>query len=249
MTQLRVVDHKTVGFIDKAALDFTNVFTAYKDKIKKELQNLDFKSGFVRQEDQMEDFVQAFFTKVWDKKILHLFKINKTLKSKDPILTFLRGHLRTFYKSVKSPEIRNDRASGYVNDVNYVAELQYLPEWECYKQKHPEGEKFKTTEDFKAWILSRNDESKYVEPSFEENKGFCYEIKRISKAFVKSLRGEEIRAWRPFLYDEFLPREVAKQLGVSLRTAFNLRASIYSKAKKYLGGSLEGYYAGHYKVK
>jgi len=248
MTQLRVVDHKTVGFIDKVALDFTNVFTAYKDKIKKELQNLDFKSGFVRQEDQVEDFVQAFFVKVWDKKILQSFD-GKLSKSDDPILTFLKYHLRAFYKSVKAKELRSDRSSGYVNDVNYVAELQYLPEWEKYKQKHPEGEKFKTTEDFKAWILSRNDEVKYVEPSFEEDKGFCYEIRKISRAFKKSLKGEEIRAWKPFLYFEFSPREVAKQLGVSLRTAFNLRASIYSKAKKHLGGSLEGYYAGHYKVK
>ena len=77
---------------------------------------------------------------------------------------------------------------------------------------------------------------------FEESKGFCHDIKKVSKAFIKSLRGLEHKAWKFFIYDEASADEVAKQLGISNRTSFRLKDSIKSKAKRYL----KRYYAGNY---
>jgi DNA-directed RNA polymerase specialized sigma subunit len=64
----------------------------------------------------------------------------------------------------------------------------------------------------------------------------------VSKAFIKSLRGLEHKAWKFFIYDEASADEVAKQLGISNRTSFRLKDSIKSKAKRYL----KRYYAGNY---
>ena len=75
----------------------------------------------------------------------------------------------------------------------------------------------------------------------EEDNGFCHDIKKVTKAFLKSLKGEEKRAWKFFIYDEKPAEEVARSLGISSRTSFRLKDSINHKAKIYL----KGYYAGN----
>ena len=67
-----------------------------------------------------------------------------------------------------------------------------------------------------------------------------HDIKKVGKAFVKSLRGLEKKAWKMFIHDEVSAETVANELGVSTRTSFRLKDSINSKAKMYL----KGYYAG-----
>ena len=74
----------------------------------------------------------------------------------------------------------------------------------------------------------------------DEDTGFCHDIKKVGKAFVKSLRGLEKKAWKMFIHDEASAETVANELGVSTRTSFRLKDSINSKAKMYL----KGYYAG-----
>jgi hypothetical protein len=75
----------------------------------------------------------------------------------------------------------------------------------------------------------------------DEDPGFCHDIHKVGKAFVKSLRGKwEKKAWKMFIHDEASAETVANELGISTRTSFRLKDTINSKAKMYL----KGYYAG-----
>ena len=208
MTQIRAHACKTVGFIDKAALDFGVVYTTHYPKIKQQLVKLDYISGFKRPKDQIDDLAQAFFTKVWEKKILNLFDANLA-KSKDPILAFLYNHLRTFYKSVRSKQIRESNGN---KNLKEVMKMNPVANSNLYGSVH------------------------------EDHKGFCHDIKKVSKAFIKSLKGLERKVWKAFIYDGTSVGQVATQLRVSTRTSYRLKDSVKSKAKKYL----EGYYAGNY---
>ena len=76
-----------------------------------------------------------------------------------------------------------------------------------------------------------------------EDKGFCHDIKKVSKAFVKSLKGLERRVHRLFK-DQIMevdPKQISLQLGVSLATSYRLKESIKSKAQEYMNG----YYSGN----
>ena len=99
---------------DGAALDFSEVYKKYFSRVKQRLVQLDNKSGFTRTNYQIEDLTQTFFTKVWANNILNSFDPNKA-KSKDPILTFLNNHIRTFFKNLKEKEVR---------EVNNMKELK-----------------------------------------------------------------------------------------------------------------------------
>ena len=76
-----------------------------------------------------------------------------------------------------------------------------------------------------------------------EDNGFCHDIKKVSKAFVKSLKGLERRVYRVFK-DQIIeadPKKIALQLGVSLRTSYRLKESIKSKAQEHM----TRYYSGN----
>ena len=76
-----------------------------------------------------------------------------------------------------------------------------------------------------------------------EDNGFCHDIKKVSKTFVRSLKGLERRVYRLFK-DQILdadPKQIALQLGVSQATSYRLKESIQTKAREYLGG----YYSGN----
>ena len=80
-----------------------------------------------------------------------------------------------------------------------------------------------------------------------EDKGFCHDIKKVSKAFVKSLKGLERKVYRLFK-DQIMeadPKQIALQLGVSLATSYRLKESIKSKAQEYM----KGYYSGNINFK
>tara|TARA_B100002051_G_C16660221_1_gene598703 strand:- start:22 stop:657 length:636 start_codon:yes stop_codon:yes gene_type:complete len=80
-----------------------------------------------------------------------------------------------------------------------------------------------------------------------EDKDFCHDIKKVSKAFVKSLKGLERRVYRLFK-DQIMEadaKEIALQLGVSQMTSYRLKESIKSKAREYMNG----YYSGNVNFK
>ena len=214
---------------DGAALDFSKVYKKYFSRVKQRLVQLDNKSGFTRTNDQIEDLTQAFFTKVWANNILNSFDPNKA-KSKDPILTFLNNHVWGFFKNLKEKETR---------EANNMKELKQ--NFGIFEYK---------SEDNKFSVLPKSNiknnviaNSTFAGNTHVEDNGFCHDIKKVSKAFIKSLKGLERRVYRLFK-DQIIeadPKEIALQLGVSLRTSYRLKESIKSKAQEYMSG----YYSGN----
>jgi len=204
---------KKVGFISKAALDFSVVYKTYFSKIKQKIAKLGNKSGFVRSNDQIEELAQAFFAKVWEKNILSKFDPNRS-KSKDPLLTFLNNKVWGFYRDTVKKQVREN---------NGVQKLK---------------QNMKVCNVANSTLLG----SVHV-----EDKDFCHDIKKVSKAFVKSLKGLEKRVYRLFK-DQIMeadPKKIALQLGVSQRTSYRLKESIKSKAQEYMNG----YYSGNVNFK
>ena len=191
---------------ESSALSFSDVYLSHLPKIKACLRKLDHLSGFNRPTDQINELAQDFFTKVWADNLLAYFDPSRA-KSKDAILAYLYNHLRNFYSSARTKEIR------YVETNNQLKEISTLglcSNSNLYGAKH------------------------------DEDTGFCHDVKKVGKAFVKSLRGLEKKAWKMFIHDEASADTVANQLGIGRMTSYRLKDSINSKAKMYL----KGYYAG-----
>ena len=191
---------------ESSALNFSDVYLSHLPKIKACLRKLDHLSGFNRPTDQINELAQDFFTKVWADNLLAYFDPSRA-KSKDAILAYLYNHLRNFYSSARTKEIR------YVETNNQLKEISTLglcSNSNLYGAKH------------------------------DEDTGFCHDVKKVGKAFVKSLRGLEKKAWKMFIHDEASADAVANQLGIGRMTSYRLKDSINSKAKMYL----KGYYAG-----
>ena len=191
---------------ESSALNFSDVYLSHLPKIKACLRKLDHLSGFNRPTDQISELAQDFFTKVWADNLLAYFDPSRA-KSKDAILAYLYNHLRNFYSSARTKEIR------YVETNNQLKEIS---------------------------TLGLRSNSNLYGTKHDEDTGFCHDVKKVGKAFVKSLRGLEKKAWKMFIHDEASADTVANQLGVSARTSYRLKDSINSKAKMYL----KGYYAG-----
>ena len=83
-------------------------------------------------------------------------------------------------------------------------------------------------------ILNPIVETNLTDNSYQ-NIHFCLDYPKLRKVFTKSLKGLERRCYKLFIKFNFTAREVAKAIGVSLRTAFNLKKSIIEKAKKLSG--------------
>ena len=104
---------------NEPVLDFGSIYNKYFTKISQRLAKLDRLSGFTRSVDQNEELTQSFFAKVWEKKILNSFDPSKT-QSKDPILTFLNNHVRTFFKNLKEREVREANAMSSLKENHKV---------------------------------------------------------------------------------------------------------------------------------
>ena len=188
------------------ALNFSDVYLSHLPKIKACIRKLDYKSGFKRSTDQINELAQDFFTKVWADSILDYFDPSRA-KSKDAILAYLYNHLRNFYSSIRTKEIRYAETKKRLKEVS---------------------------------TLGLRSNSNLFGTKHDEDTGFCHDIKKVGKAFVKSLRGLEKKAWKMFIHDEASADTVAKELGIGRMTSYRLKDSINSKAKMYL----KGYYAG-----
>ena len=191
---------------ESSALNFSDVYLSHLPKIKACLRKLDHLSGFNRPTDQINELAQDFFTKVWADNLLAYFDPSRA-KSKDAILAYLYNHLRNFYSSARTKEIR------YVETNNQLKEIS---------------------------TLGLRSNSNLYGTKHDEDTGFCHDVKKVGKAFVKSLRGLEKKAWKMFIHDEASADTVANQLGIGRMTSYRLKDSINSKAKMYL----KGYYAG-----
>ena len=202
--------NQSVTNVASTALNFSDVYLSHLPKIKACIRKLDHKSGFKRSTDQINELAQDFFTKVWADSILDYFDPSRA-KSKDPILAYLYNHLRNFYSSIRTEEIRYAETKKRLKEVST---LGLRSNTNLFGTKH------------------------------DEDTGFCHDIKKVGKAFVKSLRGLEKKAWKMFIHDEASADTVAKELGIGRMTSYRLKDSINSKAKMYL----KGYYAGSLKL-
>ena len=198
--------YQSVTNVESTELNFSDVYLSHLSKIKACIRKLDHKAGFKRSTDQTDELAQDFFTKVWADSILDYFDPSRA-KSKDAILAYLYNHLRNFYSSIRTKEIRYAETKKRLKDVSTLG-------------LHSNSNLFGTKHD--------------------EDTGFCHDIKKVGKAFVKSLRGLEKKAWKMFIHDEASADTVAKELGIGRMTSYRLKDSINSKAKMYL----KGYYAG-----
>ena len=197
---------QSVTNVASTALNFSDVYLSHLPKIKACIRKLDHKSGFKRSTDQINELAQDFFTKVWADSILDYFDPSRA-KSKDPILAYLYNHLRNFYSSIRTKEIKDAETKKRLKEVS---------------------------------TLGLRSNSNLFGTKHDEDTGFCHDIKKVGKAFVKSLRGLEKKAWKMFIHDEASADIVAKELGIGRMTSYRLKDSINSKAKMYL----KGYYAG-----
>ena len=198
--------NQSVTNVASTALNFSDVYLSHLPKIKACIRKLDHKASFKRSTDQINELAQDFFTKVWADSILDYFDPSRT-KSKDPILAYLYNHLRNFYSSIRTKEIRYAETNKRLKEVS---------------------------------TLGLRSNSNLFGTKHDEDTGFCHDIKKVGKAFVKSLRGLEKKAWKMFIYDDASANTVAKELGIGRMTSYRLKDSINSKAKMYL----KGYYAG-----
>jgi hypothetical protein len=199
--------YQSVTNVESTVLNFSDVYLSHLSKIKACIRKLDHKAGFKRSTDQINELAQDFFTKVWADNILDYFDLSRA-KSKDAILAYLYNHLRNFYSSVRTKEIRYAETKKKLTEVS---------------------------------TLGLRSNSNLFGTKHDEDPGFCHDIHKVGKAFVKSLRGKwEKKAWKMFIHDEASAETVANELGISTRTSFRLKDTINSKAKMYL----KGYYAG-----
>ena len=197
---------QSVANVASTTLNFSDVYLSHLSKIKACIRKLDHKAGFKRSTDQTDELAQDFFTKVWADSILDYFDPSRA-KSKDAILAYLYNHLRNFYSSIRTKEIRYAETKRRLKEVS---------------------------------TLGLRSNSNLFGTKHDEDTGFCHDIKKVGKAFVKSLRGLEKKAWKMFIYDDASANTVAKELGIGRMTSYRLKDSINSKAKMYL----KGYYAG-----
>ena len=197
---------QSVANVASTTLNFSDVYLSHLSKIKACIRKLDHKAGFKRSTDQTDELAQDFFTKVWADSILDYFDPSRA-KSKDAILAYLYNHLRNFYSSIRTKEIRYAETKKRLKEVS---------------------------------TLGLRSNSNLFGTKHDEDTGFCHDIKKVGKAFVKSLRGLEKKAWKMFIYDDASANTVAKELGIGRMTSYRLKDSINSKAKMYL----KGYYAG-----
>ena len=197
---------QSVANVASTTLNFSDVYLSHLSKIKACIRKLDHKAGFKRSTDQTDELAQDFFTKVWADSILDYFDPSRA-KSKDAILAYLYNHLRNFYSSIRTKEIRYAETKKRLKEVS---------------------------------TLGLRSNSNLFGTKHDEDTGFCHDIKKVGKAFVKSLRGLEKKAWKMFIYDDASANTVAKELGIGRMTSYRLKDSINSKAKMYLKGSYAG---------
>lgn len=208
--------------------DSSAIYFTYLPKIKAGIVKLDKLSGFKRKSAELDELALDFAIHVLEKNLFSEFDYSRA-KSKDPIFSFLFNHLRNFYRDVKNKEKQNEEI----------------------KQQHMlraglGGTKGLISADEMDQLKKRADQDHPIE-AYEESKDFCADIKKISKSFIRSLKGLEKKAWKWFLEENASIQEVANRLGVSNRTTNSLKASIKIKAQKHMNDG--GYFASNINYK
>lgn len=180
-----------------------------------------YKSGRNVSISEFDDYVQAVFLKLYERK-------DHLLSNFDPN----KGNIEQFmYKSISYALRESSRDMTTQDNKNHLAK-------QAIRNSADDGNSMKHSEIRDDGVYNRSFKSSNAYPA---NYSFCYDLQnKVRKAFVKSLKAPERRSWKLFLKYGFTCREVARKLGVSVGAAVNLRKSIENKAKY----CLEGYDSG-----
>ncbi|MDB9825262.1 hypothetical protein OAC15_04045 [Alphaproteobacteria bacterium] len=209
-------------------INFGSIYESQKINVTNYIKSLDRKSGFFRSTDDLKDLVQSYFLEIFENK----YRDGKTYKtidkydpsrandkshSGDPIFKFLIGSIKNFYKKSRKENIR------YLETKKALLQ-EHQNKITNFHNKAAKNLDLDAKENYRNKILNND----------TEELSFCYDVKKLSSSFVKNLKGLELKTWKFFILEEMTPLMVAKHLGFSERTAYNLRNSINSKAQEHM---------------
>tara|TARA_B100000989_G_scaffold96611_1_gene70330 strand:+ start:2572 stop:3201 length:630 start_codon:yes stop_codon:yes gene_type:complete len=200
-------------------LNIKDVYENQFQNIAKYIKSLDLRAGFFRPEDDYKDLVHEFLTNIFEVKnrnnqsyrLIDSYDPQRC-KSNNPQLKFLIGLLKNFYSAQRSKDLKRR------NIIKNIHQEQ-LDNVTCF---HNKSNRY----DFYQDQLLQNNQ--------EEGSNFCHDFKKLSRDFVKKLKGLELKAYKYLIDDQLTPRELALTLGVSKQTAYNLRKSINQKAQNIM---------------
>ena len=108
--------------LNNNTLDFTKVYSNYFSKIKSQIKSLDRSNLYSRNNESLEDLTQGFFVDLFHKNSLSKYDLSRAA-GKDPVLTFLRNHLRNYYRLKYNQEMKDKRIS---NEISTVKPIIYI---------------------------------------------------------------------------------------------------------------------------
>ena len=175
-------------------INFGSIYESQKINVTNYIKSLDRKSGFSRSTDDLKDLVQGYFLEIFENK----HRNGKTYKaidkydpsrandkshSGDPIFKFLIGSIRNFYKKSRKENIRH-------LETRKALLHEHQNKITSYHNKVDINEDLDAKENYRDEILKNNTEDYLV---------FCYDFKKLSRSFVKNLKGLELKTWKLFI--------------------------------------------------
>lgn len=197
-------------------LNFKDVYENQFHNISNYIKSLDTKAGFFRSEEDHEEMIHEFFAEIFETKkrnnrsyrLVDTYDPNRS-ESNNPQFKFLIGLIKNFYASQRTKDLKRRETLKNIKQ-------EQLDAITCFHNKSDEENYYQDE------VIINNQ---------EKDLGFCHDIKKLSRDFVKKLKGLELKAYKYLIEDQMSPKQLAKVLGVSSRTAYNLKESINKKAQ------------------
>jgi len=197
-------------------LNFKDVYDTQFHNISNYIKSLDAKAGFFRSEEDHENLIHEFFAEIFENKnrnnrtyrLVDTYDPNRS-KSDNPQFKFLIGLIKNFYASQRTEDLKRRETLKNIKQ-------DQLDAITCFHNKS-DGEN-----SYQDEVFFNNQ---------EKDVGFCHDIKKLSRNFVKKLKGLELKAYKYLVEDQMSSKQLAQVLGVSSRTAYNLKESINQKAQ------------------
>ena len=202
-------------------MSMTEVYDSTVNNVKNYIRAKDAAANFKRSEFDFEDLVQGFYLYLFDNKkkkniktndrLIDRFDQNRTTSSdpKKSLYNFVVNHLRNYYRTSMQ------------EDLKFKKSISSLGKSLIEEQ----------TNFHNGDILPQRDHE-------ESMLNFCYDLYKskgsLYREFRRGLNKLEKGAYKFFIEDNLAPKEVAKKLNVTRRTAQNLRNSINFKAQEIM---------------
>ena len=200
-------------------MSMTEVYDSTVNNVKNYIRAKDVAANFKRSEFDFEDLVQGFYLYLFDNKkkknikandrLIDRFDQNRTSSSdpKKAMYNFVVNHLRNYYRTSMQEDLRLKKSISSLGE-SIIEEQTNFHNGDILPQRDQEESKLNFCFDF------------------YKRKGSLY------REFRRGLNKLEKGAYKFFIEDNLAPKEVAKKLNVTRRTAQNLRNSINFKAQQ-----------------